>query len=622
MTFAIVAGILCHLQGGKTKIKESLGISNRMPVQTLEKVNHLLGGSVINRRYSSISRSSKKLFKNDSSAYPARPRLERLSSVVFDKHLEKQQHHLRTTSNNPDLYHFPSEAYPEYQRIPALLTFICFTLSIYVSYLTTLTSMMTHKQDIDIGNHQSKTLGWCIIHALGIFTLFVVIIQDFLYSPSRLPTKTLVERNWFPSPLSRFSNVHAVIPTELNHDENTILDADENPSANIRTTNIKVAAGVHFLEYKNAGTIQGTGIGSDKVKQLNIDVVHFMHGFGANCLSWIAIIRPLVERLGAKVGIAHDAVGFGFTDRPSTRLGTRHDLAPYSSAGWAAFGNALLLDRIIKDDDGQSVHEDAPELNGLLEHVATSNNSSPYIKKRVVLIGHSMGSAATLKMALVLPKEYEKVVILIAPALVGLSSNTGKSYATTSGSEHGNIRVPLTDPGSNLKDALAACIRNLLSRNRAGMGVVFAYLRHFIMDSIIAYLLRRSVATAGFWTTMLNQIGGFVTNDDALNYQWPAIGYGWERGLLAFSRSRVVSSCPYAGGEHELLDEVLMLPEVSLFIVHGTNDVLVPISLSRKLVKEAFTGITLLEMEGFGHIPHEENPKEFMDLIESIIDMQ
>ena len=45
------------------------------------------------------------------------------------------------------------------------------------------------------------------------------------------------------------------------------------------------------------------------------------------------------------MGLAHDAPGFGFTDRPQSS-GRRGGLVPYSSAGSAALGNTLLASRM------------------------------------------------------------------------------------------------------------------------------------------------------------------------------------------------------------------------------------------------------------------------------------
>eukprot|EP00565_Helicotheca_tamesis_P005541 CAMPEP_0185739574 /NCGR_PEP_ID=MMETSP1171-20130828/35720_1 /TAXON_ID=374046 /ORGANISM="Helicotheca tamensis, Strain CCMP826" /LENGTH=316 /DNA_ID=CAMNT_0028411181 /DNA_START=748 /DNA_END=1698 /DNA_ORIENTATION=+ len=306
-------------------------------------------------------------------------------------------------------------------------------------------------------------------------------------------------------------------------------------------------------------------------------------------------MRPLVERLDAKVGISHDGVGFGFTNRPPTRLRMKSDLAPYSSAGWAALGNALLLNRIQKDEEIASSSKNGNlNLNG---------------QKRVVLVGHSMGAAATLKMALTLPKEVVKVVVLVAPALIAQSSGRGKSCDI----------MKYENKGSQKTSVITSCIRNLLSRYWSRIGAYVTHFRSTILDLSIFYFLRRVVSTPGFWSAGSYHTIGFYWDLSILGFQWPAISHDWERGILGFVKSRLVSACPYAGGELELLNDVLMLPKTSLIIIHGTNDDIVPISMTRKILQEVSDGIQFFEMEGKRHMPQVEKPEEFMALVESHI---
>ena len=67
-----------------------------------------------------------------------------------------------------------------------------------------------------------------------------------------------------------------------------------------------------------------------------------------------------------------------------------------------------------------------------------------------------------------------------------------------------------------------------------------------------------------------------LSKSDALRFQWPSIGKGWEAGLLAFTRSRITSTQPYDGGEIQLLSDVLILPNVSVITAAGTKDNVIP----------------------------------------------
>jgi pimeloyl-ACP methyl ester carboxylesterase len=91
--------------------------------------------------------------------------------------------------------------------------------------------------------------------------------------------------------------------------------------------------------------------------------------------------------LNAKVGLGHDAVGFGFTDRPGDSL------TAYTSAASSHIGCELLT-----------------------KHLSESTSSS----SPILLFGHSMGAMTTLRMALKMSSNVPKRIVLVAPAL-GLS---------------------------------------------------------------------------------------------------------------------------------------------------------------------------------------------------------
>jgi len=128
-----------------------------------------------------------------------------------------------------------------------------------------------------------------------------------------------------------------------------------------------------------------------------------------------------------------------------------------------------------------------------------------------------------------------------------------------------------------------------------------------------------------FWFKGLKKVWGdpnLVTASDALRFQWPSIGKGWERGLLAFTRSRISSTCAYKGGEYQLLNDVLKLPNVKLVIVHGSKDPVIPIKMSKQIMENFGNDydITFIELEGQGHDPFEERIEEFIEkVVENIV---
>lgn len=170
-----------------------------------------------------------------------------------------------------------------------------------------------------------------------------------------------------------------VLPSTLSKFDKLEIKGNEQPQ------------GVHYLQYDSTTT---------KTKP-QFQAIYFNHGFGANSLSWLPVLPRLVDRVKARRGVGHDAVGFGFTERPSVRS-NKSALFSYTPKGSSEIGNALLAKVTSKDSEDDS-------------------------DKPVILMGHSMGCLATLHMAATLPKTTKKWVILVAPALGINPSKGGKS---------------------------------------------------------------------------------------------------------------------------------------------------------------------------------------------------
>ena len=107
------------------------------------------------------------------------------------------------------------------------------------------------------------------------------------------------------------------------------------------------------------------------------------------------------------------------------------------------------------------------------------------------------------------------------------------------------------------------------------------------------------------------------SDTDALSSQWPSIRQGWEKGILAFTRSRVASTCYYDGGELQLLQDVANMDNTKMIIVHGTLDPVVPIQRSVNILENIHgkNDIAFLKMDNVGHDPFEENPDEFLKIV-------
>lgn len=334
---------------------------------------------------------------------------------------------LQPREDEPNLYNLPSTVHPEYKPLPVLLKLLLGYLSIVASSKI---------------NHSKKIIKLkLVLKILSTFLLSMTFVQDLFYSPSRIATKTLLQNQWLPSPLSKYSIISTSVPTQGHQDESNLI---MNP------------IGVHFLELK----YDGVSNASNSV-EYKFDAIHFNHGFGASSLSWLPAIPSLIQKIGGKIGIAHDAPGFGFTDRPAAS-GKDHGLVPFSSAGNAALGNALVM-----------------------KQIRTCKQSHA---KKVALFGHSMGCASTLKMGLMLPPDVEKTIVLVAPALVGSLRN--RNEPSSPRMDHSKSSL---GKATKKKKSIQEIILSQPTKIQNTFIYFIAALRRLILDPLLMYILKRAV---------------------------------------------------------------------------------------------------------------------------------
>ena len=214
-------------------------------------------------------------------------------------------------------------------------------------------------------------------------------VQDRFYSPSSVTLDKLSQMNWLPSKLSQLSLIEPQIQTN-------------NKSQSDATQPILV----HYLKYL------------PNHNETKFDAIYFNHGFGASSLSWLPSLTSITHKLNARLSLAHDATGFGLTQRPYVKDksfkkdGKKPNIVQYTSAVSAAIGMSLLssYSNITRFNEDNCI--------------STEKSSS------VVLFGHSMGCITTLRMALQLPQTMKKEIILVAPALFPTSNAPSASKAS------------------------------------------------------------------------------------------------------------------------------------------------------------------------------------------------
>ena len=250
-----------------------------------------------------------------------------------------------------------------------------------------------------------------------------------------------------------------------------------------------VPVGVHYLEYANSNESDdnhvSTASGEERVYAY--DAIHINHGFGASSLSCLPVIPSLTDRLNARVCLAHDAPGFGFTDRPTTYIKNEDTaFAPYSSAGNAALGNAILMNRmenIFANVTGADESDVDPTID-------TAKGGDTRRRKRVALFGHSMGAASTLKMAQSLSSDIEKTIVLVAPALVGNLPNIQKDDDSKPTSPVDDV---VKADGEIKRSGVIDVIRLQPEKIRRWVGIIISALRRVVFDPVIMYMLKRAV---------------------------------------------------------------------------------------------------------------------------------
>lgn len=312
--------------------------------------------------------------------------------------------------------------------------------------------------------------------------------------------------------------------------------------------------GIHFLEYTNP-------------KHAKFDCLYVNHGFGASSLSWLPAIPGLAEKVQARVVLGHDAAGFGFTERPRAKQ-------DFTLPATAKLGLAVLQSR--------------------------QPNS-------VLIMGHSMGSITTMRMALALPSEIQARVILVAPAL-GLSRVPKPGQSTTKGQGNFGFRRRLHRPAT-----AAAYLTNLREVKSAVLAPLVA-----VMQAILCYALRRLVGNPGFWRKGLELAWGDprrVKDSDALRFQWPSIGKGWEKGFIGFSAAQLL---PGDMSDAELLQSILDRG-IAVDVVLGAKDKIVPEKHVRQFLRE-FPSVRVVSMEDMGHDPFEEDVDGFVNVVSKLVD--
>ena len=326
---------------------------------------------------------------------------------------------------------------------------------------------------------------------------------------------------------------------------------------------------------------------------------HFSHGFAANCLTWepfFPLFAQALSRASTKlVLVAHDRPGFGLTSRPT-------HLDAYSESTCTD----LAVDLVEQTMAAARRHEDADPSEGL------------------VLIGHSLGCAQSVRMALRRPHAV-RALVLLAPALMPCP------------------RGCLPEAPPLLRRALRMCAG-------AGLGITLCSSRLVLVP--LAGLIARGLSvalrlvlfyclhSALFWRTMLAHAYADerkLTSGMEWRYRWVTRVRGADaatvRYLAALARQQLYNLWPDQSGsdaqargdsaarcasggassaplrDDESLWRELAMARLPVLIVHGRRDRVIPTWNSRRLAA-SMPSAHLVELDACGHNVHEECPEQ------------
>ncbi|PXF42626.1 putative hydrolase YugF [Gracilariopsis chorda] len=221
---------------------------------------------------------------------------------------------------------------------------------------------------------------------------------------------------------------------------------------------------------------------------------------------------------------------------------------------------------------------------GFSARVASSLAFAFSPKRKYVVIAHSMGALAACRLLLKEPNRIE-ALILIAPAIL---------------------------PGSQLPKWLQRGIRFL-----AVVFVNIAVALSFVFAPILAMILRMAFRPEQTWRSALRlarDASQPLPDEIVDGYRQPLNAPGWEKGIINFTRATLKERAKALDTAEDFVAMISRLTYAPrMLIVHGESDVIVPLANSKTLAKGL--GAQLKVMKHCGHVPHEEDPVQFSNIV-------
>ena len=489
----------------------------------------------------------------------------RVRGIIF-----RDQHDSTSTTESlpqispiePYLYMCPDTLDRYYKPLPSIVRVLTVCLATSIAFLST----NWKKRLPGFSPFLFRQIAVVLFKSTAYTLIAQVVLQDTLFAskrPSRVTMKTLVQKYFLPSSLSKYEPI-TVEPPLLAPESNATIEP--------------FALGVHYLQYENVEeTDNETSEDPTSNPKRSFSAIYFQHGFGASSLSWLPALPKLAKQMNARVALGHDTVGFGFTDRPK-------DGRWYRPKQSAKIAEAIL----------------ARESQAIASTLESSDKKAKNARVApVCLFGHSMGSRATLRLATQLPAEIPKLIVLSSPAL-GLIAP----------------KAPKAPPSSILAKTITSLTTAI---SRRAINPAFKY----VLRRIIGTNGSWKKGLEGAWGDPKKVTDG----SDVLRYSWPSVGYGWEEGILKFGGAQVLPADDEMDDDFLLMRRVLKLPHTKVLIILGSKDIVIPTrSVERFMEKVVLlddninkTDVPILELEGLGHCAFEEDREVFCDAVEQLV---
>lgn len=355
-------------------------------------------------------------------------------------------------------------------------------------------------------------------------------------------------------------------------------------------------------------------------------LVHCNHGFGANAFSFEPVLAPLARLLGRThpaLAVAHDAPGFGLTEVP--KEGGRENGAGGGEGELFTFEHNARLGGRLMEELGREGERDGGK--GMAEEADEGG-------ERRVFLGHSMGALTSAYMAV-------RHVQQEGGGDGGREAESGVTAPVTLVMIAPAI-MPMRQSPSRLPPAGRFFLGRLFPERVARY--IFRKTGPALRASLLfltASFLRALCYSDKFWMDGLSLAwgdGGPPPPSTVAHYRLPSLKAGWEGGLSRFvlaplfaGRRRKEEPAVGEGRNGEKGDVLKALASgvkegrLRVLLVHGERDRVVPLSNTRRLAaalrgqvgegggREG--GVEVVELEGVGHVPHEEVPERFVQAV-------